>query len=171
MNYSLQVIRVYPLIASRDNSRKGWKIRKLIKHLRFLALKLNAIVTTNLYCYTKNRTLRLFLNLFWTSDCRSMSTLIEDSLKSDSFLENSEDAKDSPHRHAIGSVMYLKIETQPDVAFSVQKLAQFPESSLQHHWVTINLVPRLISRTRGHGILFEKYENLQALGCCESDRA
>ena len=103
------------------------------------------------------------------SDCRPMSTPIDVSSKSESFLENSETAKDVSYRHAVGSIMYLMIGTRPDLAFAIRKLSQSLESPLHHHCIVVKRVLRYISSTRDHGILFQKDKNLKVLACCDSD--
>lgn len=50
--------------------------------------------------------------------------------------------------------MYLAIATRPDIAFAVNRLAQFTQNPRQRHWTAVKRVFRYLKGTKGHGIRY-----------------
>jgi hypothetical protein len=55
----------------------------------------------------------------------------------------------------IGSLMYLAIGTRPDIAYSVQRLAQFTQNPKPVHWTAVKRIFRYLKGTRTLGITYE----------------
>jgi len=54
----------------------------------------------------------------------------------------------------IGSLMYLAIGTRPDIAYSVQRLAQFTQNPKPAHWTAVKRIFRYLKGTRTLGITY-----------------
>ena len=42
-----------------------------------------------------------------------------------------------PYAKAIGSLMYVAIQTQPDIAFAIQNLSQYTSQLAPEHWTAV----------------------------------
>jgi hypothetical protein len=58
-----------------------------------------------------------------------------------------------PYRAAIGSMMYAVICTQPDIAFSVNRLAQFLTNPGRTHWSSVQQVLSYLKTTRSYRLV------------------
>jgi hypothetical protein len=54
----------------------------------------------------------------------------------------------------IGSLMYLAIGTRPDIAYSVQRLAQFTQDPKPVHWTAVKRIFRYLKGTRTLGLTY-----------------
>ena len=54
----------------------------------------------------------------------------------------------------IGSLMYLAISTRPDIAFSVNKLAQFTSNPKTMHWTAVKRIFRYLKGTRDFALTY-----------------
>lgn len=103
--------------------------------------------------------LRKILSRFGMEDSHSVTTPMENSnhlvpAAEDNLFENP-----SLYRAAIGSLMYAAIGTRPDLAFAVQKLAQFSHAPSNEHWKAIKRVLRYVKGTLDFGITYSGTEN------------
>ncbi|KAF2321572.1 hypothetical protein GH714_000450 [Hevea brasiliensis] len=75
-------------------------------------------------------------------------------------------AMGSPHPHpehyrqVLGSLQYLTL-TRPDIAFSVNKLAQFMHSPTDIHWQAVKRLLRYLRGTASLGLTFTKRTRLE----------
>ena len=79
----------------------------------------------------------------------------------------------SLYRAAIGSLMYAAIGTRPDLAFAVQKLAQFSHMPSNEHWKAVKRVLRYVKGTLDLGITYSGAEDapITAKGYSDADWA
>lgn len=59
-----------------------------------------------------------------------------------------------PYASAIGSLNYCAVATRPDIAFAVNRLAQFISSPTPTHWNAIQRVIKYLLSTKSYGITF-----------------
>ncbi|XP_019092930.1 PREDICTED: uncharacterized protein LOC109129333 [Camelina sativa] len=75
-----------------------------------------------------------------------------------------------PYRRLIGRLIYLGA-TRPDLAYSVQFLAQFMKTPREDHWEAAIRVVRYLKGNPGQGILLNAKSNFQLTGWCDSDHS
>ena len=63
-----------------------------------------------------------------------------------------------PYTKAIGSLMYVAFQTQPDIAFTVQHLSQYTSNPAQEHWTVVKQVLCYLKRTRDKRIVYKQAE-------------
>ncbi len=83
--------------------------------------------------------------------------------------QESELAHDVPYRQAIGSLMYLRIATRPDIAYAIGKLSQHSQNPRTHDWIAVKRVLRYINGTRNFGILYDGSRMLTIDGFADAD--
>jgi len=74
----------------------------------------------------------------------------------------------------IGSLMYLAIGTRPDIAYSVQRLAQFTQNPKPAHWTAVKRIFRYLKGTRTLGITYggsNELNNQELNIYCDADWA
>ncbi|XP_057994335.1 uncharacterized mitochondrial protein AtMg00810-like [Hevea brasiliensis] len=82
----------------------------------------------------------------------------------------------SPHPHpehyrqVLGSLQYLTL-TRPDIAFSVNKLAQFMHSPTDIHWQAVKRLLRYLRGTASLGLTFTKRTSILLQAFSDSDWA
>jgi len=69
-----------------------------------------------------------------------------------SFVDDS--VLDVPYASAIGALNYCAVATRPDIAFAVNKLAQYASRPSVIHWDAVKRVIRYLLHTRDYGITF-----------------
>jgi hypothetical protein len=75
-----------------------------------------------------------------------------------------------PYRVAIGSMMYMAICTRPDMAFSVNRLAQFSANPGCTHWSAVQHVLSYLKATRSYRlVLGGRSTNITLMGSADSD--
>lgn len=77
--------------------------------------------------------------------------------------------KSVPYREAIGSLMYLIIETHPEVAFAIGKLSKFCGRSERKHWYAVKHLLQYISGSKSVCICYGRNANLVPYGYRKSD--
>lgn len=77
----------------------------------------------------------------------------------------------APYREAIGTLLYIALNTRPDIAYSVNFLSQFNNAFSHEHWKAVKKIFRYLKNTNGHGILYRKSSdgNLQLSGYTDAD--
>ena len=93
------------------------------------------------------------LNKFGLKKVNPITTPLDPNvnLDNDKTEENSKDQNDqASHSYAtlIGSLMYLALGTQPDIAYAVNRLAQFTQQPKPKHWTAVKRVFRYLKGTR-----------------------
>ena len=63
-----------------------------------------------------------------------------------------------PYLEAIGSLLYLAINTRPDISFSVGFLARFAAGYTEVHWKSVVQVLQFVKKTKNTGIQFRRME-------------
>jgi hypothetical protein len=117
-------------------------------------------------------------------DANPVSTPLDPNTKLDldpNDPNESETQGESPERASasyatlIGSLMYLAIGTRPDIAYSVQRLAQFTQNPKPVHWTAVKRIFRYLKGTRTLGLTYggsEEELNHEELNIyCDADWA
>lgn len=88
--------------------------------------------------------------------------------KSDAEADTTEMAT-VPYATTIGSLMYMAIGTQPDIAYTVQALSQFSSNPGLAHWTAAKQVLQYLKTTKNAGITYRNTPDLalQPENCTE----
>ena len=72
--------------------------------------------------------------------------------------------KTIPYASVIGSLMYAKVCTRPDIAFIVNVLGRYLSNLSHDHWVVTKKVMRYLQRTKDFMFVYRRVDNLEVVG-------
>jgi hypothetical protein len=115
--------------------------------------------------------IRSILRTFGFEDCNPVSTPMEPGI----VLQKSEEAIDEElqqkYQRAIGSLMYVMVQTRPDISYAVSTLAQYSSNPNQKHWGGVKRVFRYLKGTQELGLEYSKQASQQIVGYSDADYA
>ncbi|XP_043721108.1 uncharacterized mitochondrial protein AtMg00810-like [Telopea speciosissima] len=86
-------------------------------------------------------------------DCKPISTPMATSPPSDSGGALMDDP--TRYRSIVGALQYVTL-TQPNVAFSVNRVYQFMHALIDSHWAMVKYILRYLRVTTTHGLLLQR---------------
>lgn len=116
--------------------------------------------------YTKN-----LLKRFGMQDSKPTSTPVNVNSKLQSVTIQDEPFNQIQYQSAVGSLMYLGMNTRPDIAYAVNNLARFNSNPQKEHWTAMKRVLRYLKGTINHGILYKKDGSDKCIGYSDADWA
>lgn len=69
--------------------------------------------------------------------------------------EGKQEMVGTPYRNAVGTLIYLRNVSRPDVAYAVSTVSQFLENPGNEHWIPVKRIFRYLKGTAGYGILYQ----------------
>ena len=122
------------------------------------------------------------LEKYGLTEANPVSTPMDPNVKLDTHetnsreLEGEVDAKVTyGYAQLIGSLMYLALGTRPDIAFSVNKLAQYTSDPKPLHWTAVKRIFRYLKYTKNFTLTFggndEDIQNVDLNIFCDADWA
>ncbi|KAG8239994.1 hypothetical protein J437_LFUL019575 [Ladona fulva] len=67
---------------------------------------------------------------------------------------------DIPYQELIGGLMYLAVNTRPDIAYAVNKLSQFSTCYVNSHWLAAKRILQYLQGTINYGLVYIKAGNI-----------
>ncbi|XP_048503078.1 secreted RxLR effector protein 161-like [Beta vulgaris subsp. vulgaris] len=85
-------------------------------------------------------------------------------------MEEGEDilGPEVPYLSAIGALMYLAINTRPDIAFSINLLARYSSEPTNRHWSGVKHLLRYIRGTTDIGLFYPRDGNPTLVGYADA---
>lgn len=108
------------------------------------------------------------------SDANPVSTPMEVNFKLNNELNKSkcESNENLPYQSLIGSVMYLAVNTRPDIAYATSFLCRFNTCYTEVHWKAAKRVLRYLKGTFDLSIVYVKsYGKISVEGYADADWA
>lgn len=96
---------------------------------------------------------RDMLERFGMTDCKSVVTPMEPNVH---LAKHEGDPVRAPYAEVVGSLLYLTVNTRPDIAFSVGVLTRFVSNPSEDHWRAAKRVLRYVAGTVDRGIVFQR---------------
>lgn len=88
----------------------------------------------------------------------------------DKCISDVEEPPDVPYRSLVGYIMYLAINTRPDLAFAVSYFCQFNKNYSKHHWGAAKMMLRYLKGAIDYCLKFRKTGN-SIIGYVDADYA
>ena len=165
-NFEILMVWVNDIISIANNEASNDRVEKdvggkfEIKSLGRLTklLGMNIRVNPNKNSISLSQTVYIdtLLKKFGLDNANPVLTPLDPNVKFDTF-EKSESMDDkivTGYAQLIGSLMYLAISTRPDIAFAVNKLAQFSSNPKPEHWTAAKRIFRYLKGTRTHALVY-----------------
>lgn len=93
------------------------------------------------------------LSRFNMSECKTVTTPMDVSID---LRSQTESAGNVPYQNLIGCLMFLAINTRPDILFAVSFLSQFNQNPMQAHWTAAKRVLQYLKGTLDYGLTFKR---------------
>ena len=119
----------------------------------------------NLIEMSQTHYIETLLKKYGLQDANPVSTPMDLNIKLDDpeeILEEQGNIQMVTHVYAnlIGSLMYLAIATRPDIAYAINKLAQYTSAPKPKHWTAVKRVFRYLKGTKDHRLTYGGSHNL-----------
>ena len=79
--------------------------------------------------------------------------------------------RDIPYRELIGCLMYISVQTRPDIAYAVSKLARYFANYDGSHWNAAKQVAKYLNSTKNLGLIYGSQSLTHVEGSCDVDWA
>lgn len=146
---------------------KEFKINDLGKLHYFLGIGIKQ--TENGMLLNQTNYIRKLLDRFDMTECKPVKTPMEcKPIEEDS--ENSECIIGTkPYRELIGCLMYLMLNTRPDISAAVNFYSRFQHNATQLHWNGLKRILRYLKGTTELGIFYGKENDIPLIGFADAD--
>ncbi|UYV65702.1 hypothetical protein LAZ67_3005182 [Cordylochernes scorpioides] len=145
---------------SEDNSNRF--INKLRHHLEikdvtckgmFLGIKL--IQDKEGISLQQSHYVQQILQKYGMENCKEVPTPGSKEINSDNHIKD-DNCDQHTYQEALGMLMFLAVNTRPDIAYITSKLSQYSRQPKQMHWTAIKRVMRYMRGTIDLGVKFER---------------
>lgn len=111
--------------------------------------------------------LKNVLGRFGMKDCKGIDTPMETNFKLDD--KNIDLIYEARCRSLIGSLLYVTVNSRPDLAFSVNYLSRFQSTANETLWKALKRVLRYVKQTINYTLIFEKNCDIPLIGFADAD--
>lgn len=158
-NNSKEIVKLKSVLS------ENFKLKDLGEVRKCLGLNININKSKQELRVNQKHYILYLLEKFGMLDVKPISTPIEPRLK----LEKGDHCDENiPYRCLIGSLMFLAVNSRPDIAFSVSYLSQFNTCYTNIHFQHAKRILRYLKGTIDQSLIFKK-GNLDIKGFCDAD--
>ena len=112
---------------------------------------------------------RDLLSKFGMENCKPVRTPMEPN-KHLGKEGQSIESEDTPYAELVGSLLYLAVNTRPDIAHALGVLSRYMSSPKEHHWQAAKRVLRYLAGTPDFGLVYVKGQET-FVAYCDADFA
>ncbi|UYV80244.1 K02A2.6-like [Cordylochernes scorpioides] len=95
------------------------------------------------------------LQKYGMENCKEVPTPGSKEINLDNHIED-DNCEQHTYQEALGMLMFLAVNTRPDIAYNTSKLSQYSRQPKQMHWTAIKRVMRYLRGTIDLGVKFER---------------
>ncbi|UYV60693.1 hypothetical protein LAZ67_1001943 [Cordylochernes scorpioides] len=95
------------------------------------------------------------LQKYGMKTCKEVPTPGSKEINLDNYIED-DNCDQHTYQEALGMLMFLAVNTRPDIAYITSKLSQYSRQPKQMHWTAIKRVMRYLRGTIDLGVKFER---------------
>lgn len=107
------------------------------------------------------------LSKFNMLEAKSISTPMEINFKASNETEDA----NVPYQQLIGALMYLAVNSRPDIAYVISFLSQFNNNPKLEHWKCAKRVLRYLKGTLDYCLVYKKANSINVTGYTDADWA
>jgi len=149
-------------------NRIGKKFEIKVTPLSSLSIQISQSKNTGIIALGQQTSIENLLLKFNMQDCKETSVPMQPNLK----LIPAENSDESlPYRELIGSILFIARTTRRDIAFAVNKMAQFTSGYTSTHWLCGKGILRYLKGTMGMEIQYRPNSKILLRGYTDSDYA
>lgn len=162
------------LIRLKDALNKAFKMKDMGKAK--VCLNININQSKGKIELDQTSYIQKVLQRFNMENCNAISTPSDTNQKlsinmNDDDCADKENIKSIPYQEAVGSLLYLAQCTRPDIAFAVNDVSRFNSNYRLVHWKAVKRIMRYLKGTIDYKLIYEKGNNNDLHGYCDSDWA
>ena len=136
--------------------QKHFEVKSLGQPSIIIGVKIHQ--DNNLIEISQTHYIETLLKKYGLQDANPVSTPMDPNIKLDDPEESKEAESASManfgYANLIGSLMYLAIATRPDIAYAINKLAQFTSAPKPKHWTAVKRVFRYLKGTKNYKLSY-----------------
>src|SRR5260221_6441259 len=117
----------------------------------FLGMQIVQTPTGSIFV-NQHRYIKTLIDLYGMSGAIPVKTPME---SGEHLVVHTGDRLDVPYQQLVGALLYLVVSTRPDIAFAVNRLAQFTQNPGPAHWTALKRILRYLKSTAQCGLLFQ----------------
>ena len=140
-----------------NDIKNVFEIQDLGKPSRLLGIKIHRKVDGNIHI-SQLSFIDIISNRFNITAGRPINTPMDPTIDLHASIEE-DMILDVPYASLIGSINYCAISTRPDIAFAVNKCAQFTSWPNLIHWTAAKHILRYLIQTKDYGIQYGTNEH------------
>jgi hypothetical protein len=152
----------------KEKLKQEFNMTDLGKLRLFLGIKIDC--SENGMFLSQQVYIRQMLKKFGMEECKPVKTpmVLKPANESE---EKDEDIPEKPYRELVGSLMFLMLNTRPDISTAVNYYSRFQSEPKHSHWIGLKRILRYLQGTASHGLFYPRGE-CPALTCyADSDWA
>ena len=104
-------------------------------------------------------------------DSNPVNTPADANSKLQPATNQDEPLNQTQYQSAVGSLMYLSVNSRPDIAFAVNNLARFNSNPRKEYWTALKRVLRCLNGIINHGLLYKQDWPEHFVGYSDADWA
>ena len=135
--------------------QKHFEVKSLGQPSLIIGVKIHQ--ENNLIEISQTHYIETLLKKYGLQDANPVSTPMDPNIKLDNpeeVPEGSTSMANFGYTNLIGSLMYLAITTRPDIAYAINKLAQFTSAPKPKHWTAVKRVFRYLKGTKDYKLSY-----------------
>lgn len=129
-----------------------YKMKDLGNISRYLGLDVTQSIDRTRLQISQRSYIQEILGTYGFSDCNPTATPMEPGIILQKSQAEINVERQQKYQQAIGSLMYLMVQTRPDIAYAVSTLAQFSSNPNDVHWYAVKRIFRYLKGTLDLGI-------------------
>jgi hypothetical protein len=148
-----------------------------------LLLGIKVCIESNSISLSQSHYIATLLAKYGLADANPVATPMDTNVKLDAYnkIDESEfEGESDPkimhgYTQLIGSLMYLALRTRSDIAYAINRLAQFTSDQKPLHWIAVKRIFRYLKFTKHHKLTYggdnEDIKNTDLNFSCDADWA
>ena len=157
----------------KEELASHYRIKDLGPSSNYLGLEITRDLESGILTISQKKYIESVLEAHGMADCKSASTPMEAGIvlgKAGAEHQSTQEFKTN-YQSMLGSIMYIMLQTRPDIAYAISKLSQFSSNPTEQHLQALKRVLRYLKGTKDLGLTYQKDEKGELVGWTDSSWA
>ena len=142
----------------KEELASHYRIKDLGPSSNYLGLEITRDLESGTLTISQKKYIESVLEAHGMADSKSAPTPMEAGIlleKAESEYKATQEFKTN-YQSMLGSIMYIMLQTRPDIAYAISKLSQFSSNPTERHYQALKRVLRYLKGTKDLGITYRK---------------